>query len=130
MFIQRKTELKWYIAWKQTSSAEHVCSRAMRHFTFVFLCINIFCHTYIALYIFLYIFWYITMSNYVYIKNNRPNMICFWVTNAIRSGIVWRHNKTADQMIRVNKGNYYVTKNIFRILLQSWNMLKRRGFFR
>ena len=30
--------------------------RSMRHFSYVFLGINIFCHTYIALYIFLYIF--------------------------------------------------------------------------
>ena len=70
----------------------HVWFQAICHFRCVFLCINIFCYTYISLYRFLYIFWYITMSTYVYIKNNRPNMICCWWMNVIGSDGVWRHN--------------------------------------
>ena len=93
MFIQRKPDLKWYIAWKQMLSAQYVCFRGD---VLLFNCFSLYTHLLAYLhsfiYIFLSIFWYITMSNYVYIKNNRPDMMCCWWMNVIGSALVWRHN--------------------------------------
>ena len=45
--------------------------KAICHFRYILLCINVFCHTYLPLHRFLNIFLYITMSNHASIKNIR-----------------------------------------------------------
>ena len=62
MFIQRKTDLKLYIAWKQASSAEHVCFRGDVSF---YICFSLYKYILAYLYSFIYISIYILIYNYV-----------------------------------------------------------------
>ena len=62
MFIQRKTDLKGHIAWKQTLSAGHVCFRGGGSFYF---CFSLYKYILAYLYSFIYISIYILIYNYV-----------------------------------------------------------------
>ena len=82
--------------------------QATCHFTYVFLCINIFRHTYISLYRFLYIFWYITMSNYASIKNNWYKSYVTTAITPLVACVLWRHSSDFPSSASLAGGTKWV----------------------